>query len=601
MNPKLARQLERRAAALDEGGIDWGHAEALAFGALLREGIPIRLTGQDTERGTFSHRHLVFHDSETGEIEIPMQRLDGAKASFEVYNSPLSEYACVGFEYGYSTAAPEALVLWEAQFGDFANGAQTIIDQFISSGLAKWKQTSRLTLLLPHGYEGNGPEHSSARLERFLQLTAQENLRICNPTTSAQYFHLLRRQALDPIARPLVVMTPKGLLRLKNASSTLAELSEGSFRPTIDASVADRSHIRRLVICSGKVYYDITGHELAGEANEIAVARLEQLYPFPVAAARGLVAALSEARRDRVGAGGAAEHGGVAHDPPPARGGGRRCPGPLRRQALARQHRRGLPDGAHARAGADRARRPDDLDASSGAGGGTRAVRARARACARAREADDARTAAAATRCSRGSRAAAASANGGVQASGLRFCASLGLCRKALARKRDGDQALDLRLRMAYDQEDGMAVDTASLFASVIQEHLELRRRNAALEHEMPLERYMPDDPFENHPLFKTEEQARIEDTMDGNQSIVDEPTSLDWGSADTVFPEAPRSSCRHLHPPPPLRLLPTPRPHRDAAPAADAPSAEEPPAEESVEATDEGLWSRSRDFDWGD
>jgi len=291
VNPKLARQLERRAAALDEGGIDWGHAEALAFGSLLRQGIPIRLTGQDTERGTFSHRHLVFHDSETGEIEIPMQRLDGAKASFEVYNSPLSEYACVGFEYGYSTAAPEALVLWEAQFGDFANGAQTIIDQFISSGLAKWKQTSRLTLLLPHGYEGNGPEHSSARLERFLQLTAQENLRICNPTTAAQYFHLLRRQALDPIARPLVVMTPKGLLRLKNASSTLAELSDGSFRPTIDASVADRSHIRRLVICSGKIYYDITGHELAGEANEIAVARLEQLYPFPVAATRGLVAA----------------------------------------------------------------------------------------------------------------------------------------------------------------------------------------------------------------------------------------------------------------------------------------------------------------------
>ena len=156
-----------------------------------------------------------------------MQRLDDAKASFEVYNSPLSEYACVGFEYGYSTAAPEALVLWEAQFGDFANGAQTIIDQFISSGLAKWKQTSRLTLLLPHGYEGNGPEHSSARLERFLQLAAQENLRIANCTTSAQYFHLLRRQALDPIARPLVVMTPKGLLRLKDASSTLAELADG--------------------------------------------------------------------------------------------------------------------------------------------------------------------------------------------------------------------------------------------------------------------------------------------------------------------------------------------------------------------------------------
>ena len=225
VNPKLLRQLERRVAALDEGGIDWGHAESLAFASLLREGIPVRLTGQDTERGTFSHRHLVLHDSVTGEIEVPMQRLKNAQASFEVYNSPLSEYACVGFEYGYSAAAPEALVLWEAQFGDFANGAQTIIDQFISSGLAKWRQTSRLTLLLPHGYEGNGPEHSSARLERFLQLAAQENIRIANCTTSAQYFHLLRRQALDPVARPLVVMTPKGLLRLKNASSTVRELA----------------------------------------------------------------------------------------------------------------------------------------------------------------------------------------------------------------------------------------------------------------------------------------------------------------------------------------------------------------------------------------
>ncbi len=290
VNPKLARQLERREAALDEGGIDWGHAEALAFGSLLREGIPVRLTGQDTERGTFSHRHLVLHDSTTGEIEIPMQRLPGSKASFEVYNSPLSEYACVGFEYGYSTAAPEALVLWEAQFGDFANGAQTIIDQFISSGLAKWHQTSRLTLLLPHGYEGNGPEHSSARLERFLQLTAQENIRIVNPTTSAQYFHLLRRQAHDPTARPLIVMTPKGLLRLKDASSTLADLAEGAFHPILDAGVPEKSHIRRLVICSGKVYYDIVGHELAGEANEVAVARLEQLYPFPVAPARTLIA-----------------------------------------------------------------------------------------------------------------------------------------------------------------------------------------------------------------------------------------------------------------------------------------------------------------------
>jgi 2-oxoglutarate dehydrogenase E1 component len=289
INPKLERQLERRTRALDEGGIDWGHAEALAFGSLLRQGVPVRLTGQDTERGTFSQRHLVLHDAVTGEIEIPMQRLDANTASFEVYNSPLSEYACVGFEYGYSTAAPEALVLWEAQFGDFANGAQVVIDQFISSALAKWRQTSRLTLLLPHGYEGNGPEHSSARLERFLQLTAQENLRIANPTTAAQYFHLLRRQALTPVARPLVIMTPKGLLRLKDASSPLADLAEGSFMPLLDAAVPAKEHIRRLVLCSGKVYYDIVGHELADEANEVALARLEQLYPFPVEAARELI------------------------------------------------------------------------------------------------------------------------------------------------------------------------------------------------------------------------------------------------------------------------------------------------------------------------
>ena len=211
-----------------------------------------------------------------------MQHLDDASASFEIYNSPLSEYACVGFEYGYSAAAPEALVLWEAQFGDFVNGAQIIVDQFISAGLSKWRETSRLTLLLPHGYEGNGPEHSSARLERFLQLAAQENIRIANCTTSAQYFHLLRRQALDATARPLVVMTPKGLLRLKQASSTLADLAEGSFRPVLDDPGADRERVRRLVLCSGKVYYDVVGDEARTHADTVAVARVEQLYPFPV-------------------------------------------------------------------------------------------------------------------------------------------------------------------------------------------------------------------------------------------------------------------------------------------------------------------------------
>ena len=201
-------------AALEEGGIDWGHAEALAFASLLVEGIPVRLTGQDTERGTFSHRHLVLHDVRTGERYAPIQHLPEATASFEVHNSPLSEYAAVGFEYGYAVAAPEALVLWEAQFGDFVNGAQIILDQFLVAGLSKWGETSRLAMLLPHGYEGNGPEHSSARLERFLQSTAQENIRVVNCSTAAQYFHVLRRQALEPLARPLVVMTPKGLLRL---------------------------------------------------------------------------------------------------------------------------------------------------------------------------------------------------------------------------------------------------------------------------------------------------------------------------------------------------------------------------------------------------
>jgi 2-oxoglutarate dehydrogenase E1 component len=207
-----------------------------------------------------------------------------------VHNSPLSEFAAVGFEYGYSTAAPEALVLWEGQFGDFVNNAQVILDQFLVAGLAKWGQTSRLTLLLPHGYEGNGPEHSSARLERFLQLAAQENIRVANPTTAAQHFHLLRRQALDASARPLVVMTPKGLLRLKDASCSLDELTNGAFSPVIDDPTAAHDEVRRLVLCSGKLYYDIAGHEERPGARHVAVARLEQLYPFPLEAMHALMA-----------------------------------------------------------------------------------------------------------------------------------------------------------------------------------------------------------------------------------------------------------------------------------------------------------------------
>jgi 2-oxoglutarate dehydrogenase E1 component len=290
VNPKLARQLERRRESLQTGGIDWGHAEALAFATLLEDGIPIRLSGQDTERGTFSHRQAVLHDPRTGETYTPLQALPSASASFEIYNSPLSEYAALAFEHGYSIAAPDALVLWEAQFGDFVNGAQIVVDQFIVSGRSKWGQTSRLVLLLPHGYEGNGPEHSSARLERFLQLAAQDNIRVVNCTTAAQLFHLLRRQALDARARPLVVMTPKGLLRLREATSRLDDLAQSAFQPVLDDPATDHAGVRRLVLCSGKIYYDIVAHELRESASAVAVARVEQLYPFPLELVTALIA-----------------------------------------------------------------------------------------------------------------------------------------------------------------------------------------------------------------------------------------------------------------------------------------------------------------------
>jgi len=279
---KLKPFLERRREALREGGpIDWAHAEALAFGSLLALGVPVRLTGQDTERGTFSQRHLVLHDATDGARWCPVQQLKSAAAPFELHNSPLSEQACLGFEYGYSIQAPEALVLWEAQFGDFVNSAQVIVDQFLVSGLAKWGQTSRLTLLLPHGYEGSGPEHSSARLERFLQSAAEGNVRVANCTTPAQYFHLLRRQALVSKPRPLIVMTPKSLLRLPEAVSRLEELVEGGFQRVIPDNEAAPEEVTKLVLCSGKVYYDIAGHEEREGARHVAVVRVELLYPFP--------------------------------------------------------------------------------------------------------------------------------------------------------------------------------------------------------------------------------------------------------------------------------------------------------------------------------
>ncbi|HEX5385636.1 MAG TPA: multifunctional oxoglutarate decarboxylase/oxoglutarate dehydrogenase thiamine pyrophosphate-binding subunit/dihydrolipoyllysine-residue succinyltransferase subunit [Gemmatimonadales bacterium] len=285
VNPKLKRQLDRRRAATGpEGRIDWAHAEALALASLLVEGVPVRLTGQDTERGTFSQRHLVLHDAETGQTYAPIQRLSGALAPIELHNSPLSELATLGFEYGYSASAHEALVLWEAQFGDFINGGQVIVDQFLVAGLSKWGLTTRLTLLLPHGYEGQGPEHSSARLERFLQLAAEGNIRVANPSTPAQYFHLLRRQARRTRQRPLIVMTPKSLLRLPAAASRLSDLAEGAWHPVLDdpwaAPRADR--IRRLVLCTGKIYYDLLAEaEQLDEADRPAIVRVEQLYSFP--------------------------------------------------------------------------------------------------------------------------------------------------------------------------------------------------------------------------------------------------------------------------------------------------------------------------------
>jgi 2-oxoglutarate dehydrogenase E1 component len=284
-NVKLVRLLQRRATTLGpEGGIDWGQAEALAFASILADGTPIRITGQDVERGTFSHRHAVLHDQHN-ESYVPLQHLSSARASFSIYNSPLSEAAPLGFEYGYSVHAPSTLVLWEAQFGDFANAAQVIIDQFIASGRAKWKQKSSLVLLLPHGYEGQGPEHSSARLERYLQLSAHNNWQVANCSTASQYFHLLRQQAFymvrDP--RPLVIMTPKSLLRHTLAASTLTELAEGTFQPVINdtKALARSSDIRRVLLCTGKVSIDLLSHPKRAEAEDVAIVRLEQLYPFP--------------------------------------------------------------------------------------------------------------------------------------------------------------------------------------------------------------------------------------------------------------------------------------------------------------------------------
>jgi 2-oxoglutarate dehydrogenase E1 component len=286
---KLERGRERRATMLatpDERTIDWSAAEELALASILEDGIAVRLTGEDVERGTFSHRHGVLHDAVTGEEHVPLGALRLAKASFEIHNSALSENAALGFEFGYNIQERNRLVLWEAQYGDFINGAQAVLDEFITSGRAKWGLTPSLGMLLPHGYEGQGPDHSSARLERFLQSAADLNMRIANCTTAAQYFHLLRRQALlletDPL--PLVVLTPKSLLRHALTASTPRELAEGRFQLVIDDEEAAKSagKVRRLVLCSGKIYVDlVTSEQRKAGGTNVALVRVEQTYPFP--------------------------------------------------------------------------------------------------------------------------------------------------------------------------------------------------------------------------------------------------------------------------------------------------------------------------------
>jgi len=289
LHPKLARFIERRGAAHDGPHVDWALAETLAFGSLVLEGTPVRLSGQDSGRGTFSQRHAEYHDFQTGKTYVPLQHLAPGQATFDVFNSPLSEYGVVGFEFGYSVADPLSLVLWEAQYGDFVNGAQIIVDQFISSAESKWGQPSGIVMLLPHGQEGGGPEHSSARLERFLQVSAENNMQVAYPSTPAQYFHLLRRQMRGGadrrgLRKPLVVMTPKSLLRHPKVVSTIDDLASGVFQPVLDDNrVADASAIRRILACSGKIYYELLAAHEARGVTDIAIVRVEQLYPFPQA------------------------------------------------------------------------------------------------------------------------------------------------------------------------------------------------------------------------------------------------------------------------------------------------------------------------------
>ncbi len=290
-HPRVAKLLEERVERVRRGAaVDWGAAELLAYGSLLLEGVPVRLSGQDSVRGTFSHRHAALWDAKDGRAWVPLNHLDGGQAPFEAVNSPLSEAGALGFEYGMSSGDPRRLVVWEAQFGDFVNGAQVIVDQFIVSAESKWQRMSGLVLLLPHGYEGQGPDHSSARLERFLQLAAEENIQVVVPSTPAQLFHLLRRQIHRSFRKPLVVMSPKSLLRHPRAVSPLAALSDGTFQAVLDDERAgDAAAVRRLLLCSGKIFYPLDAAREKADRPELALVRVEQLYPFPAAELRALL------------------------------------------------------------------------------------------------------------------------------------------------------------------------------------------------------------------------------------------------------------------------------------------------------------------------
>ncbi len=280
VHPKLAKLLERREAMSREGGIDWGYGELIAFGTLLQEGVPIRVAGQDARRGTFVQRHAVFHDRSNGAEWTPLLYLASDQGRLHIYDSPLSEYGCLGFEYGYSVERPDALVVWEAQFGDFVNGAQTVMDEFISSAEQKWGQSSSVVLLLPHGFEGQGPDHSSARVERFLQMAAEDNIVVAMPSTPASYFHLMRRQAYNRPRKPLVVFTPKSMLRLKAASSSVDDFTSGTFEEILADTSVDDSHVTRVLMCTGKVYYDLLAEREKSGDTSTAIVRFEQLYPL---------------------------------------------------------------------------------------------------------------------------------------------------------------------------------------------------------------------------------------------------------------------------------------------------------------------------------